>query len=701
MNFPNTSPSFCSTPIQKIVAVLSSPAGENSAAYQVLVKAAPPPVDMLGLQLATAGAAKATAVACLCIAETLKVPAEELSKFALQFQDLNLRCQELFNDQSVADSVTLVKRRLSATPAWRLLALTGAEDKVDTGLSAVAGILLIRSLVTGKPMPTGLCKVLCTAELDFSAKLLTGQLLQPAEDIESSPLRRLAGNFNELLTLLTRGVFQVPQKDIHQIARDSWTCRAAYASVHSRSAVLDSRCLSKSQIDELKQSKTVDVFDSYPVRKTAIFFAEFSGLAPTHLRSIPVAKPGDLEKENCNIWIDAELGLLVKNYKVLCSDVSKFTAGNRESTGYIFYQPLPACVHITFVELLKSSAEAKTLGDLIPELSEISNRQTLYPSTAGFAPSWAKLRISIAPYLRQSGMDALLAAALTADFAATLKSKLYYSRITTVEVVAAANQAYKLLGFEPFIHTKLDLQFGTDALSTDEDLRQVYARLADQTKAITPPNNATVEKLLAHHNQLTYLVGFLLSLVCALRESKVLPITSGDAAPVRTFAIDEKTPEGIEGHLEALIPPSMYALLMDYKAHCCRLAARLQKKHVRTEFTTRLCEIQNIDGAPLLVLAGPTGSAKLMGTSDILHVAKPTMLAPDFGRKWAENALRKAGMRSTDIDRILRHEGRGQESMSSASDGCFRSWTQRAAAILNRALETVINTTANEEGSTQ
>jgi len=702
VNFPNPNPSFCSTPIQKIVAALSAPlTGENSAVYYRLIEAAPPPTDHLGLQLAIAGAAKATTVASQCIAETLKGDTEDLDKFILQFQDLHLQCQELFSEHAVVDPVTLVRRRLSATPAWRLLALVGSQGNAGTGFSAAAGILLIRSLIVGKPMPTGLCKALCTSELEFHAELLSWELLQPAEEIENPTIRRLAGNYKELLTLLNRSEFQVHPRDIHQIARDSWTCRAAYASVHSRSAILDSRCLSSSQMEELKQSKTADVFDSYPVRRAAIYFAAFTGLAPAHLRAIPFAPTVDPGTEDCNIWIDVEQGLLIKNYQILCKDVSKFTTGNSESAGYTFSQPLPSCVHATLNELLNSSAEAKTLGDLVPELSEISNRQTLYPSTAGFAPSWAKLRFGVAPYLRQNGMDSLLAAVFTADFAATLKSKLYYCRITPAEVVTAANQAYHLLGFEPCISPKLEASFGTDALSTDADLRQVYERLAAQTVAATPSNNSTVEKLLAHHNHLTHLVGFQISLASALRESKVLPITSGHAACVRTFAVDEKTPADIEGQLEALVPPSMYALLQEYKMHCCELAARLHKKHLITQFTKCLWDIQNTDCAPLLVLAAPSGSAKLLSTSDILRTATPTLLAPDFGRKWAENALRKAGMRSTDIDRVLRHEGRGQESMSSASDGCFRSWTRRAGAILDRALSAVMNTNSSTEGSTQ
>lgn len=698
--FCNESSSFGLIPIEQVVSELSSPTAAYSSIFLRLKEAAPPPRDHLGLKLAVTGAAKAAAAACQCIEEVHKTPIEDLRKLCRNLQELALQCHKLFDEKAMADSVTLAKRRLSAAPGWRLLTLIGAQGHVKTGFTAAAGFLLIRALIINKPMPTGLCKSLCTAYLPDEPSLLVAELLQPAEDIESAPLRRLSGNLTELLVLVTQGKFEVRPKDMNQIVHDSWSCRAAFPTINCRSAVLDSRCFSDHQMVVLTQSTSVDIFDSQETRKVAIFLAAFSGMAPIHLPSIPFANTNSSEGDSHIIAIDLQHGVLIKNYGVLCADVSEFNAGSGSIATYILYQPLPGCVYATLSELHKREPNAKTVGELIPRLADISSRQPVFPTTAGFAPSWAKLRMSVAAYLRQNGMDALLAATLTADFGTTLKSKLYYCHITPQEILKAANYAYAKLGFQPCVPGSLQVPFGTNALTPDEELRGVYLRLATQTALAAPANNASVDKLLAHHNNLTLLVGFCVSLACALRESKALPIMSGHAEHACTVAVDEKSPQDIDGHLEALVPTSMRQILARYKAHSGKLAKRLQKKYVITAFTARLHDIQTRANVPLLQLAGKGGSAKALGTADILQACAPTKLAPDFGRKWAENALRRAGMRTTDIDRILRHEGRGQEAMSSAADGSFPSWTIRAGTILERTLMAIFNSVSANEGGT-
>lgn len=697
MNIQIATAGFCATPIQKVVATIAAPDSTSSVTFRKLISAAPPPSDYLGLQLAIDGAAAAIIDLIQLFTRTRNVRTDSLIKIRDEFQALHVTCQEQFAEGSLADPITLAKRRLSPNPAWRLLILAGLDRSSDPARTVSAGILLVRALLTEKPMPTALCKALCTTDMGYPHDAFLPYLLQPAQDIEEPTLRRLSGNLMELLALLGDGELQPFEKTIHQIARDSWTSRAAFSSVNARSAVSDSRCLSSSQMTALSAVKSIAPFSSLPEKKAAIFFGLCTGLAPEHLASIPFDTDTKWSEEIANIWIDVRAGVLVKNYQVLCVDASSLDFAS-SAARYRFNQPLPTCIHKTLTRLLAARPNARTLGELIPELKTVSTRSALYPSTAGLLTTWAKLRFSGAPFLRQNGIAALLAATNTADIATMLKSKFYYCRIPFREVIDAADRAYKLLGFEQCSTAENLADFGSSATSPDDLLLQIDQLLLAKVKANQPANNCSVAKLISHHNALTVWVGFRVSLACALRESKVLPILSGHANQFATISVAEKSPHHITGNLEALVPESIRRLLSEYKVHCKKLALRLRKNHVDSDFTAHLERLHNDDDAPLLTLSGKEGKVKYLGTANILQAAGFLEIAPDFGRKWSENALRQAGMRSTDIDRILRHEGLGQDSLSYAADGCFDSWINRAGRILEKALETVLVTRLTKGG---
>jgi hypothetical protein len=80
------------------------------------------------------------------------------------------------------------------------------------------------------------------------------------------------------------------------------------------------------------------------------------------------------------------------------------------------------------------------------------------------------------------------------------------------------------------------------------------------------------------------------------------------------------------------------------------------------------------------------------GSKEVLRVLQLSdRLAPDFGRKWTENAARLAGFSSLDIDRLLRHEVRGQESTGSISEGSEHAWCMRISSALNALYEQVLS----------
>jgi hypothetical protein len=68
----------------------------------------------------------------------------------------------------------------------------------------------------------------------------------------------------------------------------------------------------------------------------------------------------------------------------------------------------------------------------------------------------------------------------------------------------------------------------------------------------------------------------------------------------------------------------------------------------------------------------------------LLELGGAASLAPDWGRKAAENFLRRVGARWQDIDRHQRHEVLGQEQDVQVSEGTEADWARRLAPYLQQ-----------------
>jgi hypothetical protein len=91
------------------------------------------------------------------------------------------------------------------------------------------------------------------------------------------------------------------------------------------------------------------------------------------------------------------------------------------------------------------------------------------------------------------------------------------------------------------------------------------------------------------------------------------------------------------------------------------------------------------EDVPLLCTIDSPWKVVPIGTSHLLGViGKHFRVAPDWGRKFLENALRLEGVQTRDIDRQMRHEVLGQESMSAISDTSERAFVHRLRPALDR-----------------
>ncbi len=382
--------------------------------------------------------------------------------------------------------------------------------------------------------------------------------------------------------------------------------------------------------------------------------------------------------------IDIEAGLLKVDYGSITHQASAPIAG-AIAASYICRRPLPTRLAQNLRARLMRYPDAQTLKELYPDELVPAHDSLAFACRDQIQPTWARLRRVVGTFLREAGMDNLLACIVSGDFTHVPRSKLYYACVSTDEVAAAFTCFYKLAGWsEPTPLPDATLAFGCQVVPTLESLKFLDRYWKDQVKNSQPGKHCSLENLLNFHNNYMCWTAMRLSLLLALRESTEINVCADvDERHDRWIPIHDKHVPGDHGAMPVPLTDWVRLTIQSIRTHCKAMQSRLQTLGSKNSNLARWCTaVRNHSTVPLLCIAASSTNIRPIGTADFINGEIRQLVPPDFGRKALENLLRACGLRASEIDAILRHSVQGQATNSVTSDAApMQRWARTNQAV--------------------
>ena len=569
-------------------------------------------------------------------------------------------------------------KSLAGFPAWRLLNAIGQTQADSNGaLACICGVHLLAGLAEDTQLSQSFCDHLrrdqaLTSIADADIKFLVDAISDDRMPLWLPRHRKDWWIFLRWFESSTDD--RMPQRAFDDVVRGQLISSSMYPLRGQRQGVLTDRALSVLQLRETTAPVVRSPFNCLLEQQVVLWLTIFGGVSFEHIGKLPIYRG-----TSSLLSLDIGQGCLLRSLSVLAPEQPRCMSNDSRPASMSFRLPLPSNLHEHLKTLLSANPHAKSIGDLISALHRISTTDPIFPSLASLRPSWARLSNSVGTFLRQQGMDSLLAAMLTADFGHTAKSKLHYAHVEDLEIHDSAASAYRLLGFDkPVNFADAQIGFGSPIVPTQDSLIKAARFIHDQVDQSRPGRNAKdLGALLNFHHQYSLAVSFWVSFSLALRNTRHIPLPTDSL-----IILTEKSISARKGGLPAIAPPSLKRQVALYQAHCHALARRMPNYQTSSFITwLRAGDVHDIR----------TCSDKLqqqeVSSTDVTNwVHKAVDLPPDFGRKFLENELRRCGVPTRDIDRVLRHEVSGQASMCSSSADSIHAWSCRTSALIQSVL---------------
>jgi hypothetical protein len=155
-----------------------------------------------------------------------------------------------------------------------------------------------------------------------------------------------------------------------------------------------------------------------------------------------------------------------------------------------------------------------------------------------------------------------------------------------------------------------------------------------------------------------HVTGFRLSLLLGLREAQAMCITADvHEDHDRWIAVHDKDVKDRNYPLPMPLADFTCETLAMLRAHIRALRGRLIQQGEGTSELARWClQVSQYQPTAMLMVCRAPASLRPLATRDFIG----STLAPDWGRKFMENALRGEGLKATEVDAFLRHATVGQ-----------------------------------------
>lgn len=668
-----------------IALALRAPQSPVRRAMSRLCKAAPPPFDFATILMVIIGASTATAAAL----ELLQKPNSLATQLSQEIKGLCSACIAEYQGRGEFEIETALEGRRLATPAWAALSEIGKTTWTQVHPAVISiGIELCLSWHADKLMATAFCNGARAALAN--AELLGTSLEAAMQESEGETLPHWIKHTKKVYQEFFTAFDEAPPpplapRSFEDRARTELVSRAAFASHRRRAGILDDTCFSRRQIQEATRYPSQDIYRSPAERRAALWIIGVSGFFAGSTQLIPLAATATSD------WVahyDVSSGLLHRDYSCLASDAARARTGDNVPASFCSVVPAPIDVRDELIRRAHETADPRELGDLIPTLRLLAPRALVYPDFADLAPSAARWARTLAPFCLQIGMDALLAAIICGDFGVTARSKLHYCLVGDEEIWGSATTLYRELEWgEPVPMPAGRVRFGASVVPTAETLQNIDNDAVRSVESVRPPKRLTSEgQLLEFHNRFTRTLAFRIAIWVGLRAAAELSVRANvDERHDLCVDLLEKSSAGRVGALPAIVCDDMRAALGNYRLHCTALYERLRTFGWSGPVMEWLAAVIQRGDVPLLCTVSSRQRFTPVSTHDLLKtVPGAAGLAPDWGRKYVENHLRKSAKAlSKDIDRQQRHEVKGQEQATSVSDGSEVDWVLRLKPALN------------------
>lgn len=522
-------------------------------------------------------------------------------------------------------------------------------------------------------------------EEDFSTSALLVILKQISADVQDSQWpKRLRRGWGQVLVQYGNGQ-ELPEPIYEDRVDSQILSTTLYPNIARRGGAVNDR-----QLSPLQRQACLEYIGTCMRRDEFVgalgYVVSSTGLTPELAKAVPLqllATPSDWK-----VLLDIQSGSLKIDANIIAPNAAMPAGQNAEPSSFVICKPIPKILAVQLRRRFQDFPEARVLHDLYPGAAIPEAGSAVIPCTDEITPSWARLRLSTGTLCRDLGIDSLIACMLSGDFVHVPRSKLYYASVAPNELHAMAMRLHDSVGWSPPVPIpNKTLSFGCLVVPSLEQVQTIDRWWQESMREVLPGKNCKLNRLIEFHNRFVCLTTFRLCGMLALRGRQELPLSANIHEELDLFvSINDKGTAKIPGGLPVPISKFCAETIAAMRTHCRAMNRRLRRLGHQYTPLAHWCQAVVINAdVPLLQVASSSMEMNPMGTWDALKPLPPELkIAPDYGRKITENQLRKMGLRSSDIDAVLRHTVLGQSSASALGDHTLLLWSQRVAPAMDQ-----------------
>lgn len=478
-----------------------------------------------------------------------------------------------------------------------------------------------------------------------------------------------------------------PAHCLDLLARLRW--RFEYPDPKHRQATLDDSHLTKEQFQRVALAirNRVDLDDSTGIVEAVCLIIRFT---PDLASSIPIIKT---ETPFQILGLHVERGAVILDLRALFPNRKSPPLATKslfhESKDFLVI-PLPEFLARALRLRMSQHPAATLLGDLTG-WAKINNTKQLIDFEE------CKLRASLARASKSTGalaikatVDRLVAAGISWDFSLIGSARMYYARLTGLDIHAGCSMLYQMMGWDaPALNVSHIDAAGSRCVLNSSGVQRVFLTLERFCNESWPGRRSNYSTLLAHHEWYTRYTVALISFCMGLREVRVYRLLASELMHGQTQVIIHDKQGGDRLMAQpAVINGLVREQIRLYFGHCKALHKRLERMREPNdhEMVNALGHVVSGRG-PLFILQSPRGCIRPAGSHNTWSRLPEDIRVPaNVGRHYWQNVLREHGLSSRDIDRFMRHRVVGMENNTSSQVSSPARSLQRIADVQVKVL---------------
>ena len=370
-----------------------------------LTTAAPRPRDSAGIGRACRG----SLVAVRAVIAAIKTPNAALLEIEEQSCALDKLISDALESSATQELKAPVVNRNSAYPQWSALCAL-AEPGMHTAASIAGGVELLRAWKDNRVISKAATHDISKAQLDEPLtaneirQLLLGAVAD--DDITSAWQKRLQRSWRQVLLHFCDAGYTQPVQSFEDQASGQILETTMYASPTRRAGAADHRQLSTLQLKSVVEAigRWIEQDD---FQGTYALMVCSTGLSIDLIPRIPLQSA--TTPDGWVAVLDVNSGCLKMDLSTLAREASRASVASTLMSSYICIKALPKQLAEQLRARFAKTPQAKCLCELYPEAVPIKTDSAVIRCFDEIAPSWARLRRSSGTYMRQLGIDNLLA----------------------------------------------------------------------------------------------------------------------------------------------------------------------------------------------------------------------------------------------------------------------------------------------------